>query len=139
MFIVKDFSVQVKTLKEDTFNLLVTLQKHMTSKSKDKDYAPYHNYAKTNLDFWGDGYKLISEIVKLPPSKRDKVDYILIKEMNGESAIYFYYNQKSYNFFLYRKNSAHIKMIDRINEIFKVEDENRIVIKKWKQLTYLMS
>jgi hypothetical protein len=57
----------------------------------------------------------------------------------GHSCILYYYNKKSYLFDLDRKYKNLHKIMDRLQEIFDIEDEDRFVTKQWKYLTYLMS
>jgi hypothetical protein len=141
MLIFKGINAPVIVLKKDTFSVLESLHKYMTSKLNDKDHVFYYNYKGTNKDYWGEGYLLLDKIVNLPLSKRNNVEIIVYKENipMGHSCILYYYNKKSYLFDLDRKYKNLHKIMDRLQEIFDIEDEDRFVTKQWKYLTYLMS
>lgn len=138
MFIFKGVTAHVTLLTDDTFNVLSSLHSYMTKKLNDRDHSHYHNYKKTNRDYWGNGYTLLSQIVSLPKKERSKVNIILVKENEGTSYVIYYYKGKGYEFTLERKFKNLHKIMDRFNQIFEVEDSQGIK-KQWKYLTFLLS
>lgn len=140
MLIVQGYNAVVKNLQEDAFNVLTSLYKYMKSKAHDNDLAHnYYNYKKTNLDYWGNGYQLIEKLVHLPPSKRKEIIFVVYAENNDRVSFFYYFHKQQYKLELYRKEKEVHKIMDRIKEIFRVEDERRPLVKKWKYLTYIMS
>lgn len=140
MLIFKGHNAMVNYLKEDVFIILISLHGYMRSKLNDKDHVFYYNYKGTNKDYWGNGFKLIEKLVQLPIEKRKNIEYIVHNETNeGETYILYYYNKKSYQFELNRKYRELHGIMDRLQEVFQVEDENRPLIKKWKYLKYVMT
>ena len=140
MLIFKGHNAIVNYLKEDVFTILISLHRHMKSKLNDKDHVFYYNYKGTNKDYWGDGYKLLEKLVQLPIEKRKNIEYIVHNETNeGETYILYYYNKRSYQFELNRKYRELHGIMDRLQEVFQVEDEDKPLIKKWKYLKYVMT
>jgi len=139
MLIFKGINAAVEILKEDTFYVLVTLHKYMKSKLKVKDHVFYYNYKGTNQDYWGESYKYLEKIIQLPIDRRKNITYIIFNESSyGESLIYFYYNKKGYSIELNRKHKGLKCTMDRLQEIFKIEDERRFFLKHWMYLRYIM-
>lgn len=138
--IIKGYNTFVNYLKDDAFNVLISLHKYMQTKIHDKDLTyRYYNFKGTNLDYWGDGYKLIEKLVQLPKSKRDEIKYMIFKESENQIDFLYYYRENYYKIELKRENKDVHKIMDRLLEIFKVEDERRTLVKKWKYLAYVMS
>jgi hypothetical protein len=138
MLIFKGINTSVEILKEDTFYVMVTLHKYMKSKLQGKDHVLYYNYKGTNQDYWGESYKYLEKIIQLPIDRRKKITYIIFKESSyGESLIFFYYNKKGYSIELNRKHKGLKCTMDRLQEIFKIEDERRFFLKNWMYLRYI--
>ena len=138
MFIFKGINALVDTLKDDSFNVLISTYNYMTPKLKDNDYVEYHNTNLTNEQFWGEGYSLLKQIVNLPKRERDNVKIVFFRENNNVCSVFYVYKKKYYQFYLNRKYKQLHKIMDRINEIFEVEDSEGLN-KKWKYLMYQMS
>ncbi len=139
MLIFKGINAYVKILKEDTFYVLVTLHKYMKSKLKDKDHVFYYKHKGTNQDYWGESYKYLEKIIQLTIDRRKKITYIIFKESSyGESLIFFYYNKKEYSIELNRKHKGLKCTMDRLQEIFKIEDERRFFLKNWMYFKYII-
>jgi len=139
MLIFKGINTSVEILKEDTFYVLVTLYKYMKSKLQDKDHVLYYNYKGNNQDYWGESYKYLEKIIQLPIARRINIEYIIFNESSyGESLIFFYYNKKGYSIELNRKHKGLKYTMDRLQEIFKIEDERRFFLKHWMYLRYII-
>lgn len=139
MFLFKGCNASVKVLREDAFYVLVSLQKYMKSKLKDKDHVFYYNYKGTNQDYWGESYTYLEKIVLLPIEKQKKIEYVVFNESSyGENYIMFYYNQRGYEIELHRKHKGLEAIMDRVQEIFKIEDEARFFPKQWMYFKYLL-
>ena len=137
MFLFKGVNALADILKDDSFSILISTYNYMSSKLNDKDYVEYHNTNQTNKEFWGDGYTLLKEIVNLPKRERDKVKIVLFTENNNKCSIFYVYKKRYYQFYFNRKYKQLHKIMDKINEIFEVEDSEGVK-KQWKYLMYLM-
>jgi hypothetical protein len=111
----------------------------MKSKLDDKDHVFYYNYKGTNQDYWGGSYKYLEKIIQLPIEIQKNIEYIVYNEScYGESLIFFYYNKRGYAIELNRKHKGLKCTMDRLQEIFKIEDERRFFLKNWMYLRYII-
>ena len=140
MLIIQGYNAVVDDLKDDSFYLMRSLYNFMKPKIHDKDLVfRYHNYKKTNLDYWGYGFKLMEKLVNLPKNRRDEINYIVFSETDGNSHFGFIFYKNYYFLELNRKHKGLHKYMDRLQEIFQVEDERRPIIKNLKYLQYVLS
>ncbi len=93
MVLFKGCNASVKVLRDDAFYVLVSLQKYMKSKLKDKDHVFYDNYKGTNQDYWGESYTYLEKIVLLFPNYLRKFQRKTIPQKN------FFYKPKNPLFF----------------------------------------
>ena len=139
MLIIKDYNSYVNILKDDAFEVLVSLHTYMRSKLHETDHVFYYNYKGNNQNYWGESYDFLEKLVKLPVDKRKNIEYIVYKESSGENRILFYYNKKAFAIELNRKHKRLHSIMNRLQDIFNIEDEDKPLVKKWKYLTYIMS
>ena len=79
------------------------------------------------------------KIIQLPIARRKYIEYIIFNESSyGESLIFFYYNKKGYSIELNRKYKGLKCTMDRLQEIFKIEDERRFFLRNWMYLRYII-
>ena len=139
MLIFKGYNAVVEVLKDDAFYVLVSLHRYMKSKLDDKDHVFYYNYKGTNQDYWGESYKYLERLIQLPIERRKNIEYIVYNEsIYGENRIFFYYNKRGYGVELERKHKGLKCIMDRLQEIFKIEDENKFILKHWMYLRYII-
>lgn len=139
MLLIKGYTLKVNTLKDDSFEVLKSLHSYMKSKLHEKNHVIYRNYSGNNQEYWGKKYIFLSKLINLPENQRKDIVYILSKEIDGQVGIFYAYGKLGYGLKLTRKTKEVHKIMDRINEIFEIENEEKPLIKKWKYLTYIMS
>ncbi len=140
MLLIDGYTTYVETLKEDTFNCLVLIHKYMKSKLYDKDHVFYYNPQITNKEYWGKTYLILDKIVNLPPIKKKSIVFILSKENTlNEMSILYAIGKKGAIFTLKRKYKELQPIMDRLQDIFYIEVEKRVIIKKLKYLKYILT
>ncbi len=140
MLLIDGYTTYVETLKEDTFNCLVLIHKYMKSKLNDKDNVFYYNPKITNKEYWGTTYLLLDKIVNLPPIKKKSIVFILSKENTlNEMSILYAIGKKGAILTLKRKHKELHPITDILQDIFYIEVEKSVIIKKLKYLKYILT
>jgi hypothetical protein len=82
------------------------------------------------------GYNAVVEVLK------DDAFYVLVSlhrymksKLNDKDHV-FYHNKRGYGVELERKHKGLKCIMDRLQEIFLIEDENKFILKHWMYLKY---